>query len=232
MLAVPPVRLMPAPAPRLAAPGPAAALPDGAGVPQPTFLGTPCATEHVRRSRAADTRLSRGRPGPRASADVPAPRAPGASGTGPRRNHDDGASPWSEPPRWGIAVVTVPAPGTGTRTRRTTSTTRPSIQALTPEELHPCHRAGRALLDRRCRVVPRVPDVTEGSSVSAKSGAWAGPGPGPGRGRGLGGAGAWAGAWAGGGARVGTDFGCRRPGDDGRRAVVRMWRLGSQWPDG
>ncbi len=32
-------------------------------------------------------------------------------------------------------MVPVPAPGTGTRTRRTTSTTRPTIQALTPEEL-------------------------------------------------------------------------------------------------
>jgi hypothetical protein len=35
-------------------------------------------------------------------------------------------------------VVAVPAPGTGTRTRHTTSTTRPAIQALTPEELYPC----------------------------------------------------------------------------------------------
>ena len=45
MLAVPPVRLMPAPAP-------AAALPDAVGVPQGTFLGTSCATKRGRRVAA------------------------------------------------------------------------------------------------------------------------------------------------------------------------------------
>jgi hypothetical protein len=187
MLAVPPVRLMPAPAPRLAAPGPAAALPDGAGVPQPTFLGTPCATEHVRRSRAAGTRLSRGRPGPRASADVPAPRAPGASGTGPRRNHDDGASPWSGQQRWSIAVVTVPAPATGTRTsappapfdpRSRHSPQKSYTHATGPVGLF---SIGAAELYLESRMSRRV--LASQQNL----------GPGRGRGLGLGGAGAWAG---------------------------------------
>jgi len=84
-----------------------------------------------RRSHAAGTRLSCGRPGPCASADAPASRAPGISGAGTRRNHDDGASWWSEPRRWSIAVVTVPAP----RTRSTTSTTRPRAGAGHGREL-------------------------------------------------------------------------------------------------
>ena len=126
------------------------------GVPQPTFSGTlvchrarkaaprpgdrtgAAGRGSLRRSRVAGTpRPSRGRPGPRTSADAPAPRAPERPRHRPRRNHDDGASWWSGQRRWSIAVVTVPAPRTGTRTRRTTSTTGPAIQALTPEEPPP-----------------------------------------------------------------------------------------------
>jgi hypothetical protein len=116
---------------------------------------------------------SAGRPGVCAPAAAPAPRAPGQPRHRPGPNHDDGASRWSEPRRWSIAVVRAPASGTGTRARRTTSTTSPTIQAPTPEELHPAtwvrrfgvrgsgglvHAASRWLRsDLSCRIRPAGP---------------------------------------------------------------------------
>jgi hypothetical protein len=50
------------------------------------------------------------RPGLRAPATAPAPRAPGPSRHRPGPNYDDGASWWSGQRRWSIAVVTVPGP--------------------------------------------------------------------------------------------------------------------------
>jgi hypothetical protein len=42
---------------------------------------------------------------------APAPRAPGGPRTGPGRNHDDGASRWSEQRQCSIVVVQGPGPG-------------------------------------------------------------------------------------------------------------------------
>ncbi len=134
-----------------------------------------------RRSRAAGTRPG-GRPGLRVPCDAPAPRAPGRPGTGPWRNHDDGTSSWPGQRRWNIVVVRIPAPGSPNPARRTRSTTRPTIQALPPEELHPCHivpGAGFRDLDRSEAAEPQVTpgaEVTAARVVRSRAAAQEGPG--------------------------------------------------------
>ena len=85
-------------------------------------------------------------------------------GPGPvpgRPNHDDGALPWSEPPRCSIVVAGGPAARRRDAIRCLTGTTRPATPVLTPEEPHLCHvgAALRSGLPVAGPVMPAVPPV-------------------------------------------------------------------------